>query len=167
MANIELIKLLRAETSAGIADIKEALEASKDNLDEAREYLKKKGIAKADKRSEREANQGIIASYIHTTNKIGVLVELNCETDFVARNNDFQELGRNIAMQVCAMNPEFLSKEVVPEGTDLEGIEEKCLLSQNFFKDSSVTIEDMIKSVSAKVGEAVKIRRFVRYEIGA
>jgi elongation factor Ts len=166
MANIELIKQLRNETAAGIADIKEALEATNDNLEAARDYLKKKGIAKADKRSEREANQGIIASYIHTTNKIGVLVELNCETDFVARNEDFLELGRNIAMQVCAMNPEFLSKESLPEGADMENIDERCLLSQKFFKDSSMTIEEMVKSISAKVGEAVKVKRFVRYEIG-
>lgn len=195
MANIELIKQLRAETGAGLADVKEALEISKDDLEAAKAYLTKKGIAKADKRADREANQGVVGNYIHTTNKIGVLVEVNCETDFVARSEDFQAFAKDAAMQIAAMNPEYISEEEIPASIREEferevsndpkfagkpenvvaGIvdqklktyaEETTLLGQKFFKDSSVTIGDKLKALSAKVGEAVKIRRFVRMEIG-
>jgi len=195
MSNIELIKQLRAETGAGLADVKEALEISKDDLEAAKAYLTKKGIAKADKRADREANQGVVGNYIHTTNKIGVLVEVNCETDFVAKSDDFQAFARDVAMQIAAMSPEYISKDEIPESIKeefarevandpqfagkpekvIENIvdskmktyaEETTLLGQKFFKDSSKTIEDMLKALSAKVGEAVKIRRFVRMEIG-
>ncbi len=196
MANIELIKQLRAETGAGLADVREALEISKENVDTARAYLHKKGIAKAEKRADREANQGVVGSYIHTTNKIGVLVEVNCETDFVARSEDFLQFAKDVAMQIAAMSPEFISIDEVPASimeefqkevandpqfagkpaAALEKIveskfksyaEEKSLLKQAFFKDTSKTIEEMLKVLSAKVGEAIKIRRFTRMEIGA
>jgi elongation factor Ts len=195
MSNIDLIKQLRSETGAGIADVKQALEISKNDLDGARAYLNKKGMANADKRADREANQGIIAHYIHNTSRIGVLVEVNCETDFVARSEDFIEFGKNIAMQVCALSPRYVdeneipetikeefAKEVAadpkfsskPEAVKAKIIEDKvkayagdtCLLKQAFFKDSSVTVQDMLKTLSGKVGEAVKIKRFVRFEIG-
>lgn len=196
MANIELIKQLRAETGAGLADVKEALEISKDNLEDAKAYLTKKGIAKAEKRSEREANQGIIASYVHNTNKIGVLVEVNCETDFVAKNEELVNFGKDVALQIAAMSPLYVDRSEIPENIAEEFkkevandpkfagkpeaatakilesklntyAEETCLLEQSFFKDGSKTIMDMMKSVSAKTGEAIKIRRFVRFEVGA
>lgn len=195
MANIELIKQLRAETGAGLADVKEALEISKDDLEAAKAYLNKKGIARAEKRADREANQGVIGSYIHTTNRIGVLVEVNCETDFVARGEDFQQFARDVAMQICAMNAEYVSPEDIPSSirdefekevkndpkfagkpeaalaTIIDSKvktygEEKSLLKQSFFKDSSKTIEDMLKTLSSKVGEAIRIKRFERMEIG-
>lgn len=196
MANIELIKQLRADTGAGLSDIKEALEISKDDYEAAKSYLAKKGIAKADKRADREANQGVIASYIHTTNKIGVLVEVNSETDFVARSEDFQNFGKNVAMQICAMSPLYLDESEIPANIRQEFVEEVandpkftgkpeeirnnivdakmktyaeeyCLLKQKFFKDSSVSIEEMMKVLSGKVGEAIRIKRFVRFEVGA
>lgn len=195
MANIELIKQLRSETGAGIADVKEALEISNDNLDDARAFLHKKGLAKAEKRSDRETNQGIIASYIHTNNRIGVLVEINCETDFVAKNEDFVNFGKEVAMQIAAMNPLYLAPSDVPETLlgeftkevkndpkfagkpeqALEGIikskletyaKENSLITQNYFKDTSLTIDDMTKAISSKVGEAVRIGKFTRFEVG-
>jgi elongation factor Ts len=195
MANIELIKQLRAETGAGLADVKEALEISKDNLEAAKAYLTKKGVAKADKRADREANQGVVGNYLHTTNKIGVMVEVNCETDFVARSDDFMQFAKDAAMQIAAMNPEYISADEIPESVKEEFkkevendpkfagkpeaviativeskiktyAEETTLLGQKFFKDSSVTIGDKMKAVSAKVGEAVKIKKFVRMEVG-
>jgi elongation factor Ts len=195
MANIENIKKLRSETSAPLADVKEALEISKDDYEAAKAYLKKKGIAKAEKRSDREANQGVIGSYIHTKNKIGVMVEVNCETDFVAKNEEFQAFAKDVAMQIAAMNPKYVSIDQVPENIKEEFhsevkndpkfagkpeaaiktiadskfktyCEENSLMSQSFFKDGSVTIEEMLKSVSAKLGEAIKIRRFTRMEVG-
>lgn len=195
MSNIELIKQLRAETGAGLADVKEALEISKDDLTAARAYLQKKGIAKAEKRSEREANQGVVGNYLHLTNRIGVLVEVNCETDFVAKNEDFQAFAKDVAMQIAAMNPEYISADEIPSSlkeefqrevendpkfkdkpesvinTIVESkvktyAEETTLLGQKFFKDSSKTIDDMLKAISAKVGEAVKIKKFVRMEVG-
>jgi elongation factor Ts len=195
MANVELIKQLRTETGAGIADVKEALEISKDDIEAARAYLHKKGIAKADKRMDREANQGVVGSYIHTTNKIGVLVEVNCETDFVAKSEDFIQFSKDVAMQIAAMSPEYISADEIPESirTEFEKevqadpkftgkpeavianivdskmksyAEDTTLLGQNFFKDSSKTIGDMLKALSSKVGEAVKIKKFVRMEVG-
>lgn len=195
MATIEQIKELRALTGAGLADVKEALEVSNNDMEAAKAYLSKKGIAKAEKRADREANQGVIGSYIHTNNKIGVLVEVNCETDFVAKSEDFTRFAKDIAMQVAALNPQYVSIADIPVETiesfkqevanDVNFVnkpedvrtmifdskvkkyaEEYCLLEQKFFKDESLKIQDMMKAVSAKVGEAVKIRRFVRYEIG-
>ncbi len=196
MANIETIKELRALTGAGLADVKEALEISKGNIEDAKAYLTKKGLAKADKRADREANQGVVASYIHNTNKIGVLVEVNCETDFVARSEDFLAFTKEVALQIAAMNPQYVAKEDIPEtvaeefkrevendpkfGDKPEAVrqnivdskmktyaEEVCLLEQTFFKDGSTKIGDMVKSISGKVGEAVRVRRFTRYEIGS
>ncbi|BDQ04743.1 MAG: elongation factor Ts [Candidatus Dojkabacteria bacterium] len=195
MSNIELIKQLRSETGASLADIKEALVIAKSDLEAARAYLRKKGMAKAEKRSDKETKQGIIASYIHSNNKIGVLVEINCETDFVAKTEEFNQLGKDIAMQVCAMSPLYIDevdipasirqefeREVMndpnfadkPEQVKTNIIDSKmknyaaqyCLLKQVFFKDGTQTIEDLLKSVSGKLGEAIRIRRFVRFEVG-
>ncbi|GIW57531.1 MAG: elongation factor Ts [Candidatus Dojkabacteria bacterium] len=195
MSNIELIKQLRAETGAGLADIKEALNIANNDLEAARAYLRKKGIAKADKRSDRETNQGIIASYIHSNNRIGVLVEINCETDFVARSAEFIQFGKDIAMQICAMSPLYVDESEVPQSIREEFerevmndpkfsdkpenvranivdskmknyVSQFCLLNQIFFKDNTHTIQDLVKSLSGKFGEAIRIRRFVRFEIG-
>lgn len=195
MPTIEQIKELRAATGAGLADVKEALTISKGDVEEAKKYLQKKGMAKAEKRAEREANQGMIGSYIHVTNKVASLVEVNCETDFVAKSDDFMMFAKEVAMQVAAMSPLYVSKDDVPANIAEEFAkevendpkfagkpeavrtniveskmktyaEEFCLLEQAYFKDGSQKIGDMLKAVSAKVGEAVKIKRFVRYEIG-
>jgi elongation factor Ts len=195
MANLELIKQLRADTGAGIADVKEALEISKDDMVAAKAYLQKKGIAKAEKRLDREANQGVIASYIHNTNKIAVLVEVNCETDFVAKNEDFIRFGKDVAMQIAAMSPEYISESEIPESLKEEFAKEvgnnpkftgkpseilqniidskvktyaseTTLLGQAFFNDTNTTIGEMLKILSAKVGEAIKIKKFVRMEVG-
>lgn len=194
-SSIEQIKELRNLTGAGLSDVKEALDISKGDMEAAKAFLTKKGIAKAEKRLDRESNQGIVASYIHTTNKIGVMVEVNCETDFVARSEDFLQFGKDVAMQVAAMSPLYVSKEEIPAsiaaefkaevdndpkfGSKPEAVkativeskiksyaEEYCLLEQTFFKDGSSKIGDMMKGVSAKVGEAVRLKRFVRYEVG-
>lgn len=196
MSSIEQIKELRAATGAGLADVKEALEISKGDLEAAKAYLSKKGMAKADKRADREANQGIIGSYVHTTNRVAVLVEVNCETDFVARSEDFVQFAKDVAMQVAAMSPLYVSKEEIPANiadefraevsndpkfagkpeqvvaTIIEQkmktyAEEVCLLEQAFFKDGSQKIGEMMKAVSAKVGEAIRVKRFTRYEVGA
>jgi elongation factor Ts len=195
MPTIEQIKQLRAETGAGIADVKEALVSTAGDVEAAKKYLAKKGMAKAEKRSEREAKEGIISSYIHNTNKVAVLVEVNCETDFVAKSDDFVQFGRDVALQVAALSPLYVSKEDVPASVAEEFknevnadpkfsgkpdavkqtiidsklktyAEEFCLLEQKFFKDGAISIDEMLKAISSKVGEAVKIKRFVRYAVG-
>lgn len=148
--NIQKIKQLRLKTGAGIADCKKALEEAKDDIKVAEEHLKKKGFEKAAKKKDRTTAQGLITSYIHQGGKIGVLVETACETDFVARTDEFQQLTSEIAMQIAAMNP----KDV------------KELLKQEYIRDNSVSIDDLIKQAIAKLGENIKVSRFQRLELG-
>lgn len=148
--NSDLIRKLREETGAPVIQVKKVLDQFKGDEKKALEVLRKEGFEKAAKRAERETSQGLVASYIHHSGKIGVMVELLCETDFVARNEMFVELGRNIAMQVASLNPKNNEE----------------LLSQDFIKDSSKTIEDLLKEVIAKTGENVRLGRFVRLELG-
>jgi elongation factor Ts len=159
------IKKLREETSAGVMDAKRALEEAAGDMEKAKAILKEKGLAAAAKRAERATNQGCIDSYIHAGGRIGVIVELNCETDFVANTDDFRKLARDIAMQVAAMSPAVVAVE--DRTPDLEGKDEEVvLLSQPFIKDSSRSIGDMVNDVIATTGENVRVRRFARFELG-
>lgn len=148
MVDIKLLKQLREETQASIADCRKALEETGD-YKKALEWLKKRGIEKAEKKSDRQTSQGLVEAYIHQNGKVGALIEILCETDFVARTEEFKKLSHEIAMQVAAMNPK-----------DVES-----LLKQEYIRDSSVTIEQLIKSVIGKLGENIVIKSFSRIEI--
>ena len=189
------IVTLRKRTNAGMMDCKAALTACDGDLDKATEWLREKGIAKAAKKADRIAAEGLVYSYIHMGGKIGVLVEVNCETDFVARSDQFVNLCKDIAMHIAAANPQFLSREEVPtevlehekeilkqqainEGKPanivekmIEGRVKKyygdvCLMEQAFVKDSEKTITDLVNESVLTIGEKISIRRFVRYEMG-
>jgi len=150
MATVNDIKKLRQETNAGIMDCRKALEESKGDLKKAAEWLRKKGIEKADKKAGRETGAGMVESYIHATGKVGAIVEIGCETDFVARTPDFKKLTHEIAMQIASMDPK-----------DVE-----TLLKQEYIRDSSMTIHDLIKGLIAKVGENIVVKKFYRLELG-
>ena len=167
------IQKLREATSAGVMDCKQALTKAKGDFDKALGVLRQKGIALAAKKSSREARQGRIEAYIHLNNKIGVLIELNCETDFVARCEDFRNLSKDVAMQIAALNPLYLKKEDVPEDVVKENknrledfYKENCLLEQAFIKDQAKTVKDYLTEVIAKIGENILIRRFIRFQLG-
>lgn len=167
MATVTLtdIKSLREETGAGIMDCKRALEDADGNPEGAKKILEEQGLAKAEKRSGREASQGLVHSYIHGDGRVGVLVEVNCETDFVARTDEFRHLVHEIALHVAGMSPEFVSDDDLPE--DYEGnAEETVLLSQPFVRDPSLTVADLVKQTIVKTGENVVVRRFCRFERG-
>jgi len=190
-----MIKELREKTGAGIMDCKEALMASNGLMDEATDFLRKKGLQAAAKRATRSTQEGMVGSYIHGGGRLGVLVEVNCETDFVARTEDFQELVHDLAMQVAASNPLYLSRAEIPaetvtkeqhiyeeqakasgrpsqavpkiaEGRLEKFFQEVCLLDQPFVKDPSTTIQELIKAKIAKMGENITVRRFVRFQLG-
>lgn len=195
MADTQTIIKLRDLTGAGMLDCKKAIDEAGDDFEKAIEILRKKGEAKATKKiAEREAKEGIVYSYIHSNNKTGAMLELFCETDFVARTDDFKTLARDLAMQIVAMAPDYLrpedipvavlkkEKEVYREQLKNEGkpenildkvmagklekfYSEVCLLKQIFIKDDKVTVEDLIKRVIAKTGEKIEIGRFARFQI--
>ncbi len=158
----EQVRDLREKTGAGVMDCKRALADADGDFERAVALLREKGLAQVAKRSGREASEGIIESYIHGGGKIGVLVEVNCETDFVARTEDFRQLAHDIAMQIAAMNPSSVSRE--EPGTNSEGTP---LLEQPFIREPSRTIEDLIRDVAAKTGENIVVRRFTRFELGS
>lgn len=189
------VKELRERTGAGVVDCQKALKESDGNVEKAIDYLREKGLAAAAKRAGRAAAQGVVGSYIHGGGKIGVLVEVNCETDFVARTEEFQKLVKDIAMQVAAANPRYLRREEVSEAEKtrereiyraqtlesgkpaavvdkiVEGKLEKfysdnCLLEQAFIREPGKTVEQLIKEVVARTGENVVVRRFARFQIG-
>ena len=198
MSNItaKLVKDLRDKTGAGMMDCKKALNETDGNLDKAIEWLRKKGIASAEKKSGRVAAEGAIGSYIHTGSRVGVLIELNCETDFVARGEIFQSLLKDISMQIAACpNVEYVSINDIPndivekekliemgrddlsgkpeqikgkivEGRIAKRLKELALLDQPYIKDSSITVEQLVKQVAGKIGENIKVRRFTRYTLG-
>jgi elongation factor Ts len=196
-SSAEMVKELRERTGAGVMDCKAALDASKGDVQGAIEHLRKKGLADAAKKAHREARDGVVASYIHPGSRIGVLVEVNCETDFVARTDDFQQLVKDVAMQVAAANPLYVAREQVPaamlekereiyrqqmveqkkppqvldkiiEGKLEKFYTETCLLEQPFIKDPSgkVKIKDLVDQATAKMGERVVVKRFVRFQVG-
>jgi len=158
------IKELREKSGAGVMDCRNALLETGGDMERAHSLLKERGAVKAEKKAARAASQGMVASYVHHSGKIGAMVELNCETDFVARTEDFKELARNLAMQVAATAPKTLLPEpdAPPETNDCP----TSLLLQPFIKESAKTIQDLVTETSAKVGEAVKVKRFVRFELG-
>jgi len=190
-----LVKELREKTGAGILDCQKALQESANNIDKAIDYLRQKGLAAAQKKAGRETNEGTISAYIHSGNRIGVLVEVNCETDFVARNEEFQTFVKDLALQIAASNPSFVKREDVPseliekekmiylaqakemgkpetawpkivEGKLEKFYQESCLLEQAFIKDPGVSIKDLVAQKIAKIGENISIRRFTRYQLG-
>jgi len=197
MANISaaMVKQLREKTGAGMMDCKNALSEVEGDVEKAIELLRKKGLATAQKRAGRALSEGMIQSYIHMTGKLGVLVEVNCETDFVAKNEDFQEFTKNIAMHIAATNPlgikpEDISQEIIEKEKEIyraqaldmgkpenvidkivEGklnkfYEESCLLNQPYVRDTDISITDLLNQMIAKIGENISIKRFVRYQIG-
>ena len=159
------IKALRELTGAGIMDSKRALEEAGGDIERAQDILREKGIASAAKKSDRETEQGVIESYIHSGGRIGAMVEANCETDFVARTEDFKALAHDIAMQIAAMNPRFIDESEIPDGEDVDP-QESCLLQQPFIKDPGMTIDELIKELIGKLGENIRIRRFSRFSLG-
>jgi elongation factor Ts len=160
-----MIKELREQSGAGIMECRTTLVGTQGDIEKALAILKEKGLMKAQKKAERTTGQGLVEAYIHTAGRIGAIVELNCETDFVARTDEFKELAHCIAMQVAAMNPKYISEEEVPEGADcVPG--EACLLLQPYIKDPARTVKDIIIETIAKVGENIRVRRFNRYELG-
>ena len=159
------IKALRDSTGAGVMDSKRALEEAGGDIERAQDILREKGIASAAKKVDRETEQGVIECYIHSGGRIGAMVEVNCETDFVARTEDFKALAHDIAMQVAAMNPRFIAESEIPEGEDVNP-QESCLLQQPFIKDPRMTIDELIKELIGKLGENIRIRRFSRFSLG-
>jgi elongation factor Ts len=195
MITAEMVKELRTLTGAGMMDCKKALLETGGDKEKAINYLREKGLAKAAKRAGRIAAQGVVDSYIHLGGKVGVMVEVNCETDFVARNEEFRAFARDICLQVAATNPAYLSREDVPEevienekeilrrqaanegkpekiidkivnGRIEKFFQENCLLEQPFIKDQDKTVKDLLTEKIAKIGENIIIRRFVRFEMG-
>ncbi len=192
-SDIEKVKKLREKTGVGILDCKKALEEANGNIEKAIEVLRKKGIDIAEKKSQRQTEDGLIASYIHYGGKIGVLVEVNCETDFVARTDEFKELVKNITMQIAASSPRYISREDVPDkviekekeiyrsqfsdrppqvqkkiidGKLEKFFSETCLLEQAFIKDPDITVKEYIDSTIGKLKENIRVRRFTRYQLG-
>lgn len=171
-----MVKELREKTGAGIMDAKRALEEVEGNMEKAAQVIQQQGLARADKKSDRLATEGLIEPYIHGGGRIGAMVEINCETDFVARTPDFQGLAHDIAMQVAALNPQYVSADDIPSdvldqraediGSKEEAVKQLALLPQPFIKDGSKSIEDLIKDHIAKLGENIVVRRFSRFELG-
>jgi len=161
----ELIKELRGRTSAGVMDCKRALDESNGNVDKAEELLKEQGIASAAKKAGRDTDQGLIETYIHSGGRIGAMVEVNCETDFVARTQEFSDLAHDIAMQVAAMNP-LTVEEKKSDTANNEEVENASLLQQPFIKDPSKNIQELINETVGKLGENIRVRRFQRFSLG-
>jgi elongation factor Ts len=193
--SIELVKDLRQRTGAGIVDCKAALQEARGNIETAIDYLRKKGLATAAKKAGRIATDGLVASYIHAGGKMGVLVEINCETDFVAKTLDFQDFVKNMAMHIAAANPQFIRREDVPpdilekereiyrtqaldsgkpakvidkivEGKLERFYSETCLLEQTYIRDSDLTVKEVLDGMIGKLGENITIRRFARFQLG-
>jgi elongation factor Ts len=191
----QMIKELRQKTGAGVLDCKLALEAQNGDIDKAVVYLREKGMAAAAKRASREAKEGLVGSYIHAGSKVGALVEVNCETDFVAHTDEFQDLSHDLAMQVVAAKPSYLTRDDVPtevleaeravyraqmqdsgkpdhildrivDGKLEKFYEETCLMDQPFIKEPSITVRELVQQSNALLGENIVVRRFVRFEVG-
>ena len=159
------VKELREQSGAGVMECRNALLEAEGNIEKAFQILRERSLLKAEKRRTRSATEGLIEGYLHAGGRIGAMVEVNCETDFVARTDEFKGLAHHLAMQVAAMTPQFISPETVPEGTDIEA-QGACLLLQSDIKDPHMTVQDKINETIAKVGENIKVSRFVRFELG-
>ncbi len=162
---VDMVKQLRDRTGAGVMEAKKALEASSGDISKAEKVLAEKGLASAAKKAGRQTSEGVIASYIHAGSRIGAMVELNCETDFVARTPQFQELAKNLAMQIAAMTPKFVDRASVPQGAG-HVKDEEVLLEQAYIREPSKKIADLVKENIAKVGENIQVRRFQRFALG-
>ena len=163
--SVDAIKALRSTTGAGIMDSKRALEAADGDTKKAEEILRQQGIASAAKKANRATNQGLVESYIHSGGRIGAIVEVNCETDFVARTGDFKELAHNLAMQVAAMSPSYVDESDAPDRHETDDIQD-CLMQQPYIRDPSMTVHDLVKETVGKLGENVRVRRFTRFSLG-
>ena len=163
--SVDAIKTLRERTSAGVMDCKRALLEADGDLDKAEEVLARLGIASAAKKASRTTNEGLIESYIHSGGRIGVIVEINCETDFVARTDDFKELAHDVAMQVAAMAPLYVDSEDIPDDAE-SGDQESVLMLQPFIKDPTKSIKDLVSESVGKLGENIRVRRFTRFSLG-
>jgi len=163
--SIELIKELRNQCGAGVMECRNALFEAEGDVERALQVLKESGLLKAEKKADRVTTQGLIEAYIHAGGRIGSLVEVNCETDFVARTDEFKELAHELAMQVAALAPQYISEKDVPEGADIEP-QAACLLQQPYIRDPGKTVRDVIVEVIAKVGENIRVTRFSRFELG-
>ncbi|MDI6815227.1 MAG: elongation factor Ts [Dehalococcoidales bacterium] len=159
------VKELRDQTGAGIMECRNALLEAEGDMERALQILKQRSLFQAQKKAKCATTQGIIEAYVHAGGRIGAMVEVNCETDFVARTAEFKELAHHLAMQVAAQRPQFISREEIPEGADIEA-QSACLLLQPFIKNPDKTVQDIIAETSAKVGENIKVNRFARFEIG-
>jgi elongation factor Ts len=193
--SVDLVKDLRQRTGAGVIDCKTALQEAKGNMDAAIDYLRRKGLATAAKKAGRISTDGLVSSYIHAGGKMGVLVEINCETDFVAKTEGFQTFVKNVAMHIAAVNPQYIRREEIPEevlereraiyrtqaqdaGKPQKVIDkivdgklerfysEVCLLEQTYVRDSDLTIKELLDAMIVKVGENITIRRFARFQLG-
>jgi elongation factor Ts len=165
MASTEDVKRLRELTSAGMLDCKKALDEADGDFDKAKDVLRKKGFEASAKRADRATGEGVIAHYIHHNQRLGVLVEINCESDFVARTEDFRKLAQQIALQVAGANPQYVSQDEMTDGADGDP-KEVVLLLQPFVQDDSRTIQDLISETIGKTGENIRVRRFARFELG-
>ncbi len=159
------VKELREHSKAGVMECRNALIEAEGNMEKALGILKERSLVKVEKRRNRSASEGLIETYVHAGGRIGAMVEVNCETDFAARTDDFKELAHNLAMQVAAMSPQFISMEEVPEGNDIDA-KTDCLLVQPYIRNSNMTVQDVINEAIAKVGENIKVSRFARFELG-
>jgi elongation factor Ts len=162
---VQTIKELRELTGVGMLDCKNALEEAEGDLEEAKQILRRRGIAVAEKRAGRETIQGLVDAYLHTDGRLGALVELNSETDFVARTEEFKALAHDLAMQVAATDPQYVSPEELPADSDGDP-RDLCLLAQPFIKDANRSVQDLINDVIAKTGENIRVRRFQRFQLG-
>jgi elongation factor Ts len=163
--SVEAVRELRKRTNAGIADCNKALLEMGGDMEKAIEFLKQRGVAIAEKKKDELVAEGVIETYVHHTKRIGALVELNCETDFVARTTEFKELAHDLAMQIAASYPQFISSEEMPPEAETDP-QQACLLSQPFIKDPARTVQEIIAETIAKVGENIRVRRFARFELG-
>ncbi len=160
-----LVKELRERTGAGVMECKSALEETDGDVERAMTVLQERGLAMAEKRAHRETSQGLVDCYIHAGGRIGAMIEVNCETDFVARTEDFRALAHELAMQVAATNPLSISEDDLPSGAEGDPAE-LCLLRQPYIRDGSRTVDDLVRDVIAKTGENIRVRRFARFELG-
>jgi len=163
--SVTLIKELRERTSAGVIDCKKALESTNGDIEKACDVLREQGLARVEKKKDRVAVEGIIEAYVHHGGRIGAMVEVNCETDFVAKTDEFKALAHDLALQVAAASPQYVSADEMPQTEEAEA-EEVCLLEQPFIKDQAVKVRDLVLDVSARVGEKVIVRRFARFQLG-
>ena len=161
----DMLRELREQSGAGVMACRNALIEAEADIERAMAILKEQSMTIVDKKKEREALQGLVESYVHPGGRVGAIIEINCETDFVARTDEFKDLAHNVAMQVTAMNPKYLRPEDIPEGEEAD--ESDCLLLQAYIRDPGLTIQDIVNEVIAKVGENIKVSRFTRFELGA